>query len=142
VRQEHLGQTVLRVYQHNSKIQDPYIRSLIGATLTTGQAIDFAARLRGYGTALTPELATRFARFTGIDPTYLRLIILPHLQSAGVISYRVEGNNLTFIEEYVGVASPLLDQVIRVFELQDPDATERCVLSSAHLVGHAPFRWN
>jgi len=141
VREEHLGRTVLRLYQHNTNNLNPYIRSSIGAIIHTGQAIDYVVRLRGFGTELTPELASQFSRFAGIDPTHLRLLVLPALERAGVVDYSMEGNNLKYIEEYVGVSAPLLDQVIKIFEGFDPSRIERCVLHSADLGTWAPLTY-
>lgn len=137
--QSRVGRTILRIYQHNEVILDRVVRSSTGVILTTGRAMDYAARLRGYGSQLTPEVALEFARLTGISTADLRLLILPSLKAAGVIDYATRGNDLIFIEEYVGVAAPLLDQVVAILTFLDPSDTERCLLHSVELGTWAPL---
>lgn len=134
-----LGQTILHVYQHNDLIRDQIVRGSIGTIIRAGQAMDFAARLRGYGSNLTPPLAVEFARTTGISIADLRLLILPSLKAVGALDYAMKDNELTFIQEYVGVSAPILDQFVAVLNHLDPSKTERCLLQSVELATWAPL---
>jgi hypothetical protein len=109
-----LGRGIIRVHEHSDLIANPVARAQLGTLLRAGQAMEFAARLREQGERLTPGLALQFASVSGISAADLRLIVLPTLDSAGVVAYAYRDAALEAIEEYVGVTKPFLHQVVEV----------------------------
>ncbi len=134
-----LARAVLRVHQHAETITSNQVRGALGATLRAGQAMDFAARLRDQGATLTAKMALHFAMLAGLSWVDLRLQVLPALEACSVVSYRLQGEELSDIEEYVAVSAPLLTQVYSVLEYFRPADLEWCALHSIELASWAPL---
>jgi hypothetical protein len=107
--------------------------------LLTGQAMDFAARLQGYGSTATPELAKGYARLAGLNARTLDQV-LPVLKAADVIDYKLAADGgLRHIEEYVGITAPVIEQTYRVLYLLRPADAEVALLHSVEIASWAPL---
>ncbi len=136
-----LGRAILRIHQHDRQIHavNPVVAAQLDGILLAGRAMDFAARLREYGDGLTASLVHQFALQTGIGLADLRLRVLPMLKAANVVDFAYQDNELKTVEEFVGVASPFLDQVVSVFEGLPPSNLEWAVLYGVELATWAPL---
>lgn len=134
-----LGRAVLRLLQHESALSDPVVRARLDNLLLVARAMDYAARLREFGSGLTPALGIEFATHAGIGLADLRLRVLPVLQAADVVAFRYDGADLVQLEEYVGVSAPVLDQVVAVLESLAPPPTDWAILHSVEIASWTPL---
>lgn len=111
----------------------------LNAVMTSARCLDYAARLRDYGLSLPPGLALAFAEQAGIGAADLRLLVLPSLRDAGVVSFTYSGAELSSIEEYVGLRKPILEQLVDVFEVLGPSDVEYAAVRSVQLASYAPL---
>ena len=116
-----LGRAVAFVHMADSG-QIPQTTAVeIEPLLLAGRAMDFAARLKDFGTSsLTPEVVTDFAKMAGIRLVGLINNILPVLKSADVVDFSETDGRLTGVEEYVGVTGSLVEQAYRVLIALSP----------------------
>ena len=139
IRRKRLGRAVLFILQQAPVITDPLVRADIGTILLAGQAMDFAARLQGYRSGVTPDLARGFARLAGLTGRDLAQL-LPVLQAADVLTYTVfPGGELAGIEEYVGITAPVIEQTYRVLDGLHPSGAEAAALHSVEIAAWAPL---
>jgi hypothetical protein len=139
VTRKRLGRAVLFILQQAPVITDSLVRADIETILLTGQAMDFAARLQGFGSGATPDLARGYARLAGLTTRTLEQV-LPVLKAADVIDYRpAPGGGLGFVEEYVGITAPVIEQTYRVLYGLRPSDAEIAVLHSVEIAAWAPL---
>ncbi len=132
------ARAILSLYQY-ARDAPATVLAKIDSAMTAAVCLDYAARLRDYGTSLTPGLAKSFAEQAGIGATDLRLRILPLLRQAGVVEYTYTAGELTHIEEYVGLGKSVLDQLVDLFESLTPSSGEYATVSAVQLASYAPL---
>jgi hypothetical protein len=134
-----LARAVLQVYQHGRSMR-PEPRARLNEILHAGRCMDYAERLRAHpGHRVTHVLATEYATSLGIGLFDLRTSVLPVLKQASVLDFRVSGNEIEFVEEYVGLAAPFLEQVVEVLERSGPTDEQWTALESVQLGTFAPL---
>jgi hypothetical protein len=138
-RNRRLGRAVLRLLQHEPAVTDPIVRASLDNLLLVARSMDYAARLREFGSGLTPSLGIEFATHAGIGRADLRLRVLPILKAADVLDFQYHDADLVHLEEYVGVSAPVLDQVVGVLEALAPPATDWAILHSVEIASWAPL---
>ena len=139
VTRKRLGRAVLFILQQAPVITDNLVRADIDTILLTGQAMDFAARLQGYGATATPDLARSYARLAGLNARTLDQV-LPVLKAADVIDYQLAADGSLYrIEEYVGVTAPVIEQTYRVLSRLRPADAEIALLHSVEIAAWAPL---
>lgn len=135
-----LGRSVLFIFQQGLEIRDNIVRADVDTLLFAGRAMDFVSRLQGYGRTATPGLAREFARQAGLNERELCRRALPVLQQADVLSYRqATDGSLDYIEEYVGITAPVIDQTFRVLAVLEPSDAELAMLHSVEIASWAPL---
>ncbi len=80
-----------------------------------------------------------YAAQARIGRRQLLAIILPALKAADVIEFRLEGDELVHVEEYVGLTGRLIEQSVRVLEQLGPSDHERALLHSVEVASWAPL---
>lgn len=139
VTKKRLGRAVLFILQQAPVITDNLVRADIDTILLTGHAMDFAARLQGYGVTASPAIATEYARLAGLTARELRQV-LPVLKAADVIDYQEEPHGgIAFIEEYVGLTATVIEQTYRVLYALGPSDGELGMLHSVEIAAWAPL---
>lgn len=134
------GLAVIRAYHHGRVVTAGSLAaSYLRSSFVAGQAMDLAERLRGQGSPVSGERVQLLASTVGLSPLELRSIVLPTLQTCGVVDFSRDGDRIVGVEEYVGVSAPFLVQTARVFEALGPGAAERVLVLSGQLAAHAPL---
>lgn len=136
-----LGRAVVFVHQHDTGGIPQAVAAEMEALLTAGRAMDFAARLKDFGTAelLSPGVVAEFAKQAGVGELALMSVVLPALEEADVIGYSSIDGQLTGLEEYVGVTGTLVEQAVTVLEVLNPSAEEQALLHSVEVASWAPL---
>jgi hypothetical protein len=134
-----LGRALVFVHQQLPMVHDPLLRAELETLLAAGRALEFAAKLRGHGANLTPALALQYAKQAGVGPHELRTHVLPRLAQADVVTFSYSDDQLTRVEEYVGLTAPVLKQALRVLEAMAPSETEWAILHSVEIASWAPL---
>jgi len=133
-----LARSLIRVYKHRGAIREPVIEARLAQILITGEAIDFAWRLREHG-RLTPELARHYAERVGIAAVHLRSVLLPAMAACDMVDFRYDDSELTDIDEYVGVGATVAEQCYALLEELGPTPLEVAVLHSVDLGSFMPL---
>ena len=134
-----LGRAVLFLLLQAPVITDNLVRADIDTLLLTGRAMDFAARLQGYGATATPQIAISYARMAGLSERDLRQV-LPILKRADVIDYsQTPDGAIGNIEEYVGITATVIEQTYRVLDALGPSDNEAALLHSIEIAAWAPL---
>jgi hypothetical protein len=130
------GLAVLRVYANLRASSPSPAYVTLETTWKAGRIADLALRIRRQK-KLSFEAICRFGELVTLSSDDLIRWGLPCLSTVGIVDYNVDpdGSPLT-IEERVGVAAPVLDQVASIWEELGPSVTERCAAMSAD---HAAF---
>lgn len=137
-----LGRAIIFVHQHDSRIQDPFVRAEVETLLLTGRAMDFAARLRGHGrlVVLTDELVRRYAGLAGIGQRELVSTVLPSLKDANLVDYRVtEAGQISDLQEFVGVSATVTEQTVSLLRSLNPTRSDLAFLHSVEIGAVAPL---
>lgn len=136
-----LGRALVFVHRQALATQNTVLRGELGTLIAAGQAVDFAVRLRGHKSALTPALALEFSTLAGIPHFRLLSEVLPRLKAADLIHYEVDAATATLrmIEEYVGLTARVIDQASAVLEKYGPNEVERALLHSTEIASWAPL---
>jgi hypothetical protein len=131
---------VVFVHEHDTGTIPQAVAVEAEALLTAGRAMDFAARLKSFGsTQLTPAVVTEFAKQAGIGKQALLQVVLPALKAADVIGYTTSDGQLVGIEEFVGVTRSLIEQALGVMDALSPTAAELALLHSVEIASWAPL---
>lgn len=138
-RDRRLGRSIVFVHQQDPQIPNGIVRAELEGLLLAGRSMDFAARIKEYGNDCPPTRASQFAKLAGIGRNELINTVLPALQKANIVSYAHDGAELTWIEEYVGVSAPMLNQAVRVFEALGATNNQLAVLHSVEVASWAPL---
>jgi hypothetical protein len=139
ITRRRLGRAVLFVLQQSPVISDNLVRTDIDTILLAGRAMDFVARLQGYESSATAEIAASYARLAGLSTRELRQV-LPVLKGADVIDYVVgPDGSLSHIEEYVGITASVIEQTYRALDGLSPSTAEVALLHSVELAAWAPL---
>ena len=140
VSRRRLGRSVVFVHQHDTGHISQEVAVEVEALLAAGRAMDFAARLKDFGTArLTAPVITEFAKQAGIGERALIRDILPALKVADVVDYTASEGHLVGLEEFVGVTGALVEQAVRVLEALKPSQGELALLHSVEIASWAPL---
>ncbi|MER5850573.1 hypothetical protein ABT126_26985 [Streptomyces sp. NPDC002012] len=116
------------------------IRADIATLLLTGQAMDFASRMHGYGRITNAKAIRQFARLAGIPESALTFQVLPVLKQANVVDFAVDADGaVKSIEEFVGVSGTVIQQTFRVLEELKPSEEELALLHSIEIASWAPL---
>lgn len=135
-----LGRAVLFILQQDPVVQDNVVRADIDTLLLAGRAMDFASRLQGYGATATPEIAKTYARLAGLSYRDVCQRILPILKQADVVDYKLTADGtVSYIEEFVGITAPVIEQTFRVLDALGPSEAELGVLHSVEIAAWAPL---
>lgn len=135
-----LGRSIVFVHEHDTGQIQQNVAVEIDALLTAGRAMDFAARLKDFGSAqLTTAVVTDFAKQAGIGQPALLQVVLPALKAADVVGYATTNGQFTGMEEYVGVTAPLLAQAVKVMQALKPSSSEMALLHSVEIASWAPL---
>jgi hypothetical protein len=135
-----LGRAVVFVHEHDQGQIQQHVAAEVEALLTAGRAMDFAARLKSFGSAqLTPSVVTEFAKQAGLGSNALLQVVLPALQAADVVSYTESGGHLIGMEEYVGITGTLVQQALGALHALGPSAAELALLHSVEIASWAPL---
>ncbi len=114
------GLAVMRAYLNVANVPPSPATAIFDATHRAGAAMDLAMRVRRHGRVSYEEIKA-FARLGGTRESDLRLWLLPALEAARVAQVLTnEHGELIGIEEQVGVAEAILDQVARIWESFGP----------------------
>lgn len=135
-----LGRALFYVHKQLSVISEPVIKAKLGQLAAAADAMDFAVRLRGFGTGLSPEMAHEFATLAGIGSHRLQHEVLPTLKRADLVDFSWGSDGrLASIEEYVGLSGRVIDQALRVLNEYHPTQLEQAVLHSTEIASWAPL---
>ena len=134
-----LGRAIAYLHQQDTGRIPPLVAADIETLLLTGRAMDFAARIHGHKVSLTDALVKQYARQAGIGPRQLIDVLLPSLRSADVLDYSISGDDVTGLEEFVGLTGTLLDQTVKVLRALHPSQAEMAVLHSVEIASWAPL---
>ncbi|MEU3477791.1 hypothetical protein ACI2LO_25630 [Streptomyces sp. NPDC033754] len=135
-----LGRAVLFLQQQAPMVTNNVIRADIATLLLTGQTMDFASRLHGFGRIANMQMIRQFARLSGIAESILTLQVLPILKKANVVDFAVDGDGtVKHVEEFVGVSGTVIQQTFRVLELLKPSEEELALLHSVEIASWAPL---
>ena len=116
------------------------IKAQLGGVLAAAKAMDFAVRLKGHPTNLTPKLVDQFAELAGISHFELVNVHLPILKSADVVDYTVTADGqVTSLEDFVSLTAPMLFQALTVLDKMHPKPVERAVLHCVEIASWAPL---
>jgi hypothetical protein len=131
-----VGLAVLRVYANLRASSPSPAYVTLESTWKAGRIADLALRIRRQK-KLGFDPICRFGELVTLSSDDLAQWGLPCLAALGIIDYSVDvDGNPRVIEERVGVAAPVLEQVAAIWEELGPSATERCAVMSAD---HAAF---
>lgn len=140
VTNKRLGRAVVFVHEHDTGQIPQNVAVEVEALLTAGKAMDFAARLKNFGSSqLTPSVVTEFAKQAGIGKRALLQVVLPVLKAADVIGYTTSNGQLVGMEEFVGVTGSLVEQAVRVMADLSPTPAEMALLHSVEIASWAPL---
>ncbi|TJZ94429.1 hypothetical protein [Actinacidiphila oryziradicis] len=124
-----LGRAVLFLLQQAPMVTNPVVRADIETLLLSGQAMDFASRLHGFGRITNAQMIRQFARLAGIADRALILQILPVLKQADVIDFALKPDGtIGYVEEFVGVSGSIIRQTFKV--LGQALSTGQCIVRS------------
>lgn len=115
------------------------IKAKIGTVTAAAKAMDFAVRVQGHPTTLTPKLVDHFALLAGISHVELVSLHLPMLKAADVVEYALVDGQVTGLEDFIGLSTPMLRQALRVFDEMGPKPVERAVLHCVEIASWAPL---
>jgi len=101
--------------------------------------MSLAERMRSQADALNGDTVEQLAHFLGISPFELRHTFLPILKNAQVVDFLLKDDKVVRVEEFVGVAAPLLNQTAQVFEEFGPRDVDRALVLSGQLAAHSPM---
>ena len=133
------GLAVLRVYANLRAVLPGPAHANLDATWRAGRSADLALRIRRQGSL--PYAAVRsFGELIALSAKDLADWALPGLSEVEIIDYSVdvEGTPIV-IEERVGVAAPVLDQIAGIWEAQQPPLGDRCAVASADHAAYCPM---
>ena len=136
-----LGRAVVFVHQHDYKIVDRQVRAEVEALLLTGNAMDFAARLKGHRdtVVLTREIVEKYAVFAGLGVRELTAV-LPALKHADILDYTMDSEGkVSHIEEYVGVSASVVEQTVKLLNELGPQRSDLAFLHSVEVGAIAPL---
>lgn len=134
-----VGLAVLRVYANLRASSPSPAYVTLDTTWRAGRIADLALRMRRQG-RLNFDAVRDFGELVTLTPFELQQWGLPCLREAGLIDYTVDDEGApVMIEERVGVAAPVLDQVAAIWEVLAPPATERCAVMSADHAAYCPM---
>lgn len=116
------------------------IKAQLGGILAAAKAMDFAVRVKGHPTNMTPKLVDQFAELAGISHIELISMHLPMLKSADVVDYTLTADGqVTGLEDFVGLTAPMLLQALTVLDKMRPKPVERAVLHCVEIASWAPL---
>lgn len=135
-----LGRAIVFVHEHDAGGIPQNVAVEIEAVLSAGRAMDFAARLKDFGSArLTHSVVTDFAKQAGIGQSALLQVVLPALKAADVVGYVAVDGQISGLEEFVGVTGPLVTQAVKVMQALNPSPAELALLHSVEIASWAPL---
>jgi hypothetical protein len=111
----------------------------LDTTWRAGRAADLSLRIRRQG-RLSLKAVEGFAQLVALSKLDLTTWTLPSMAAIGIIDYRLDdGASTGTVEERVGVAAPVLEQVSAIWEDLGPAAIERCAVASADHAAYCPM---
>lgn len=135
-----LGRAIVFVHEHDAGEIPQNVAVEIEAVLSAGRAMDFAARLKDFGSArLTHAVVTDFAKQAGLGQQALLQVVLPALKAADVIDYATVDGRISGLEEFVGVTGALVAQAVKVMQVLNPSPAELALLHSVEIASWAPL---
>jgi hypothetical protein len=134
-----IGLAVLRVYANLRAVAPCPAHATLDTTWRAGRAADLALRIRRQG-RIPFGAVESFGELVTLSRLDLIDWALPCLSVVEIVDYALdtEGSPTT-IEERVGVAAPVLEQVAAIWEVLKPSASERCAVSSADHAAYCPM---
>jgi hypothetical protein len=110
------------------------------ATFRAGQAMDLALRIQRHGRVSGEELRL-FAKLANLAPSDLKLWCAKELEDAGLIDPRrnTATGEIVEVEEQVGIARPVLEQAVAIWENLGPALGQRCAIASSEYLTFAPM---
>jgi hypothetical protein len=139
MNEANLGRAVVRVHLNVEGLETSPATTFFDATSRAGQAMDLAMRVRRHG-RLSYEQVKLYGGLAGLRESDLRLWCLGALEKAGLLeTSRDTSGRITEVEERVGVAEPVLEQVATVWEGFTPSRAERCAIASSDHLAYAPL---
>jgi len=134
-----VGLAVLRVYANLRASSPSPAYVTLDTTWKAGRIADLALRMRRQG-RLNFDAVRDFGELVTLTPADLEQWGLPCLSAVEIIDYTVgEDGKPLMIEERVGVAAPVLDQIASIWEALAPAAIERCSVMSADHAAYCPM---
>jgi hypothetical protein len=133
------GLAVLRAYVNLTAVHPGPPHVTLDATWRAGRTADLSFRMRRHG-RLTRAAVEGFGKFVSLAPTDLADWTLPTLEALGIIEYTTDiDGEIIEVEERVGVAAPVLEQVAAIWEQFGPPPLERCAIASADHAAYTPM---
>jgi hypothetical protein len=133
------GLAILRLYANLLVVPPGPAHATLDTTWRAGRTADLALRIRRQN-RLSFAAVEHFGQLIALSRADLISWSLPSLDSLGIIDYSVDAEgNPEMIEEQVGVAAPVLEQVAAVWEDLEPAARERCAVASADHAAYCPM---
>lgn len=134
-----LARAVLQVYHHDPAMP-AHARAKLSEVIHAGRCVEYAERLRAHAERrVSRVLAEQYAVALGIGLIDLRTSVLPLLKAAGVVDYQLVDGRVSYVEEYVGLSAPFLEQVVNVLEACGPADEQWAALASIQLGTLAPL---
>jgi hypothetical protein len=133
------GLAVLRVYANLRAVPPGPAHANLDATWRAGRASDLTLRIRRQGTL--PYVAVRsFGELIALSPKDLVEWALPGLAEVEIVDYSAAADGTPVqVEERVGVAAPVLDQIAAIWEALEPPLSDRCAVASADHAAYCPM---
>jgi hypothetical protein len=133
------GLAVLRTYANLRIVPASPAHATLDATWRAGRAADLSLRMRRHG-RLSFAAVEGFGRLVALSATDLVAWVLPALRQLGIIDYNPTGDSaMGDVEERVGVAAPVLEQVAGIWEQFKPRPVEMCAIASADHATYCPM---
>lgn len=134
-----LGRAVTRIHQASRTI-DPVLKPRLESLLHAGEAMDFVARIHGFGDPLSPSALESFAVQAGVGRQSLHSTVLPALKAANVADFALDTSGVVIeVQEFLGVTGNLIEQSYRVLQQMNPTIDEIATLHSIEVASYAPL---
>jgi hypothetical protein len=134
-----VGLAVLRVYANLRAVAPGPAHVVLDTTWRAGRTADLALRIRRQG-RLSQRATESFGELVALPKADLISWVLPSMAEIGIIDYTADIETSSgLIEERVGVAAPVLEQIAAIWEVLAPSAVERCAVASADHAAYCPM---
>lgn len=134
-----VGLAVLRLYSNLKVATAGPAHANLDVTWRAGRASDLTLRIRRQK-RLSFSAVKSFGEFTALSERDLMEWALPALAAVGIVEYTVDGDGVPlWVEERVGVAAPVLEQIAGIWGHLGPAAEDRCAIASADHAAYCPM---